>query len=260
MLRLNAVLPCLLWVSLAGCGSNPEPDAEEVGALRGGHEATLTGQQSLGLSDELFDFDPTLDPSKSVTVNAEAVRARATTQIPCATVALSGNTVTVTAPAAGCTTASGITFSGSLSASLAQSGTTLTVTVTFTNVVVNSTTLGGTLTLVTTDGSTFQTTFALTRNGTAVSGNLTAVGAPGQITTSGTLSSGSTSALFTTVVWKKGDCYPSAGTVAVTAGRVTTTYTFTTTTPTTGTVSTGRGRTSQLPAYGKCPAGSDGGR
>jgi hypothetical protein len=81
-------------------------------------------------------------------------------------------------------------------------------------------------------------------------------GTTSKITTSGTLTSGAKSVTFTNIVWVKGDCYPSAGTLSVTQNRVTTTYTFTSSTPTTGTVTTGRGKSAQLPVYGSCPAGA----
>jgi len=233
-------------------------DTEEASALRGGHDANQAQQQTLALADELFDFDPTLDPTKTAQQNADAVFARATTQLPCAMVMLSGTTLTVSASTP-CATPNGVSFSGSLTAAITKTGSQLTVTMTWSNVVVGDTTINGTTTLVTSNGSTFQVTYALMKNGTAVSGMVTAVGAPGQITVDGTLVSGSTSAAMTAVRWKKGDCYPSSGSIAVTQGRLTTTYTFTSTTPSTGLVSTGRGRTAQLPAYGSCPKATDAG-
>jgi hypothetical protein len=253
--RSMAVVMCAL---VAGCGTGVD-DAGEMDGIRGGHDATLTQQQTLGLADELFDFDPTLDPSKTAEANAMAVATRATSRIPCAMVTLSGTTVTITAPAAGCAVANGVTFSGTLAVGITKSGSSLTVTMTFTNFMLSGSAVTGTMTLVTSDGSTFQVAYALTRSGKTVTGMLTAVGAPGQISTSGTMTSGTTTATLTGVVWKKADCYPSAGSISVTQGRVTTSYTFTATTPSTGTVSTGRGRMTQLPAYGSCP-NADGGR
>jgi hypothetical protein len=252
----NALLPMLV-VLVWSCGGM-DPSGDEGAALRGGHDANQAQQQTLALADELFDFDPTLDPTKTAQQNADAMYARATVQLPCAMVMLSSSTLTVTA-ATPCTTPNGVTFSGSFTAAVAKSGGTLTITLTYSNVVVGETTLNGTATLTTTNGSTFQVTYALTKNGTQVSGTLTAAGAPGQITVDGMLTSGSTSATLTGVLWKKGDCYPSAGSIAVTQGRLTTTYTFTASTPSTGTVTLARGRTAQLPAYGSCPKKTDGG-
>jgi hypothetical protein len=220
----------------------------------------LTQQQTLAVADELFDFDPTLDPTLTPAANAQAIATRATTRLPCASVSISGSTVTVTAPSTGCTTQSGVTFSGTVTAAVSKTGASLTVSLTFTNFVLGGTSVAGTLTLVTSDGSTFSVTYALTRNGKAVSGLLTAVGSPGQISTSGTIDNGSTTAVLTNVVWKKGDCYPSSGSIAVTVGKLTTTYTFTSSTPSTGTVTTGRGKPAQLPAYGSCPPGADAGK
>jgi hypothetical protein len=249
-------LAALLAVLLISCG--PSDDPEETSALRSGNDANQTQQQTLALADELFDFDPTLDPTRTALENAEAVSTRARAQLPCAMVSLSGTTLTVNAATA-CTTPNGVTFSGSFTAAISKTGSSLTVTLTFTSVVIGSTTVDGTTTLVTSNGSTFQVTYALTKAGTAVSGTLTAVGAPGQITVDGTLVSGSNTVTMTGVLWKKGACYPSAGSISVTQGRVVTTYTFSSSTPSTGTVTTGRGRTAQLPAYGSCPKGSDAG-
>lgn len=244
-------------VGLCGCGAAGGTTGDEVTALSGGHDATLAQQESLSVADQLFNFDPTLDPTKSASANAAAIQSRAMTTMPCATVSLSGTTVTVTAAAPGCTGTNGVTFSGTIAATVSESGSTLTVTLVLTNVVFDGNATSGTITLVTTTGTTFQVTFATTRNSKSVSGMLTAVGATGQITTTGSLVNGSTTAALTNVLWKKGDCYPSGGSIAVTVGKITTTYTFSSTTPTTGTVTTGRGSSAQLPTYGSCPAGAD---
>lgn len=252
----TALIVSLVISALSACGGME--DTEEASALRGGHDANQAQQQSLALADELFDFDPTLDPTKTAQQNADAVYTRATTQLPCAMVMQSGTTLTVTASTP-CTSPNGVTFSGSFTAAIVKSGNELTVTLSWSNVVIGDTTLNGTTTLVTSNGSTFQVTYALMKNGASVSGTITAVGAPGQITVDGTLANGTTNATMTGVLWKKGDCYPSAGSITVTQGRVTTTYTFSSATASTGTVSTGRGRTAQLPAYGSCPKGADAG-
>lgn len=251
----HALSRALLTLSLliGACGGAEDMTADEATALGQGHEATATQQDTLAVADELFDFDPTIDPTKSAAENAQAIAARAMARIPCATVALDRTTLTLSAPSSGCTVANGVTLAGQLTATVSKGGSTITVILQFTEFVLNGKTTSGTMTLVTTDGSTFQVDYRLTRNGTSVSGTLNVVGAPGQLTAAGTLSYGSTTAVLTGIVWKRGDCYPSAGTVAVTVGRATTTYTFTATTPTTGEVSMGRGRTAELPSYGTCP-------
>lgn len=256
---MNKVPLLVLVCAIVGCGgSDVTPD--ELAGLSGGHEATLTQQHTLAMADELFDFDPTLDPTKTADQNALAISTRATSRMPCATVTLTGTTVTVTAPSTGCTVGNGVAFSGTVAATVTKTGSSLTIKLEFTNFVLSGNAVSGTITLVTSDGTTFQVTYALTRSTKSVSGTLTAVGAPGQITTSGTIDNGSVTATLTNVLWKKGDCYPSSGSLSVAQGRVTTTYTFTSTTPMTGTVSTGKNRTAQLPAYGACPPGADAGK
>jgi hypothetical protein len=244
-------------VGLCGCGASGGATSDELAALTGGHDATLAQQQSLAVADQLFNFDPTLDPTQSASANAAAIQTRAMTTMPCATVSLSGTTVTVTAAAPGCTGTNGVTFSGTIAATVTSASGTLTVTLVLTNVVFDGNATSGTITFVTTNGTTFQVTFATTRNSKTVSGTLTAVGATGQITTSGNVVNGSTSAVLTNVLWKKGDCYPSSGTIAVTVGKLTTTYAFSASTPSTGTVTTARGASMQLPTYGSCPSGAD---
>ncbi|MDX2011568.1 MAG: hypothetical protein SFW67_15315 [Myxococcaceae bacterium] len=247
----------MLLVLVVACGSPPA--AEETDGLRRGQDATLTQQQTLAAADAMFDFDPTLDPTKTAQQNAAAIAARTMSSLPCAMVSASGTTVTVVA--SNCSGENGVTLSGTITASVVKtdSPATLTVTLTFTNVVLNGSAVSGTMSMTTSNGTTFQVTYDLTRANETVTGMLTAVGAPGQITTSGTIVNGGTSALLTSVVWKKGDCYPSNGTLAVTVGRVTTTYTFSSSTPSTGVVTTARGAKLQLPAYGSCPS-QDGGR
>ncbi len=244
-------------VGLCACGGSGALTGDEVTAVSGGHDATLAQQQSLAVADQLFNFDPTLDPTQSASANAAAIQTRAMTTMPCATVSLSGTTVTVTAAAPGCTGTNGVTFSGTIAATVTSSNGTLTVTLVLTSVVFDGNSTSGTITFATTNGTSFQVTFAMMRNSKSVSGTLTAVGASGQITTSGNVINGSTSAVLTNVVWKKGDCYPSSGSIAVTVGKLTTTYTFSATTPSTGTVTTARGVSAQLPTYGSCPSGGD---
>jgi hypothetical protein len=257
-LNLKSLLCVALWALACG-GAGSDDDALESAGLKGGHDTTLTSQQTLGLADQLFDFDPTLDVSKSAELNAQAIRTRAQTTMACATVMLSGTTVTVSAPPPGCTGANGVAFSGTVSVAVTRATSSLTLGLTFTSVVLGSAQVSGTMTMVTSNNTTFQVTYALTDSGKSVSGNVTATGAPGQLTITGTLNSEPTAVTFTSVVWKKGDCYPSAGTASVSQGRVTTAYTFSSSTPATGLVTTGRGRSVALPAYGSCPA-PDGGR
>jgi hypothetical protein len=251
MKRMGLVALC---VAVGGCGGTSLTPAESDSL-----DATVSHQQSLAISDELFNYDPTLNPAVSAEANAQAIASRAMTTMPCASVTLSGATVTVTAPSTGCSVADGVTFSGTVTATVSESGSDLTVVLTFTDFVLSGNAVSGTLTFVTMDGFTLQITCALVRNGKPLSGTLTAVGAPGQITTSGALTHGAATVTLTAVVWQKGQCYPGAGTISLQEGKVTTVYTFDSATATTGVLTDERGKTVQLPAYGSCPGSPDAG-
>ena len=248
---------CLCSI-LAACGGTSSDDIEGVSS---GHDATLAQQDPLAFADELFAFDPTLDPTRTVPENVAAIVSRAQSTLgSCVTITATTDTVNISTPTGGCTTASGLSFTGSFSLAVSKSGSALTVALSWLNVELQGTSYSGTTTFVTSTGSTFSVTFALTRGGKSVSGTLTVTGSPGQITSSGSLVNGATTAVFTNVIWQQGECYPDSGTLAITVGRVTTTYSFTASTPTTGTVTSARGGTLQLPAYGSCPPSTDGGK
>ena len=265
-----APLAALAALSLS-CGGRLGLDAltpDERDVFDRGHESHQGVQQALALSDSLFQFDPTLDATKTAAENAAAIQAQATFELNgCGSVTLGGSTVTVSFGAApGCTLRNGVQASGSASLSVTKATTTTTVALTFTNLVVNGTDLGGTASFGTTNGSTFTVTANLTSKGNSVTANLTITGAPGSTTIDGTASSvqaGKTSSLtFTQVVWSQGDCYPKAGSLKVTRGLVNQTITFLATTPATGSATLTWGRTTstvQLPAYGNCPPASAGG-
>jgi hypothetical protein len=236
--------------------------AEERGAYDRGSDSHLTAQHLLGLADSLFSFDPTLDPSKTAEQNAAAIQAQATSQLAgCGKVTLNGTTVVVDFGAPpGCTLASGTKASGSISLAVTAAGASLTVTATFTTLVVNGKDLSGTATFATTNGTAFTVTLSLTSAGTTHASNLTVAGAGGSMTVDGTVSAKTgdvtLTLTFTKVVWVAGQCYPSSGTLRVSSGVLTETITFGAATPTTGQVQVTilkKTVTAQLPAYGSCP-------
>jgi hypothetical protein len=256
-------LAFLLLISMCGCAlrDSNDFDAEERDAFDRGGDAHLASQTALQISDELFNFDPTIDVTKSSMENAMAIRATADA-LGCGTVLLDAAMVLVDFGAApGCTLKNGTQVSGTASlAVLGQSGT-ITVSVSFFDVVVNGVDLTGSAEFTTTTGNTFTVTFNLMSKGAKVMGTVMVVGAPGNMTIDGMVTQqkgggAATSATFTGVQWKKGDCYPSSGALAISRGRVSQTATFSATTPSTGKVEVKVGTkttTVTLPAYGTCP-------
>lgn len=268
--RLALAIPLVLAVACSSSDSDPASSdtalvADEKDAFDHGASSTLDAERALLAADSFFDFDPTLDPTKSAEANAQAVAAHV--DAACAKATVTGATVTIDF-GTGCTLTSGLVVSGKATVALSSAAGTLTATVTFESFAVEGTAVSGTATFATKDGSTFVVTLALTSGANAVSGKLDVVGAKGSFTTSGTLDAtktGLTSKLtLTSLLYVMGNCYPSGGTVAVTKGKVTIAYGFTASTPSTGqvTVTTGKKQTTEtLPAYGSCPGtGSSWGR
>lgn len=250
----------------AGGGDTLDPD-ERALVDRGGADH-MSAQDLLSFGDGLLGFDPVIDPSKSATENATLIEAQIKTQAnACGTVTVNGATVNADFGAVpGCTFQSGVAVSGSASLGVASASGTVTVSATFTNLVVNGKDLIGSATFTTTNGSSFTVKANLTSGGKTLTADLTVVGSATGMTIGGTLSTkkGDTASnlTFSAVLWRKADCYPSAGSVAVKSGLLSETITFTATTPTTGIAQVVIGRkttTMTLPAYGACPPGRDAG-
>lgn len=259
------VLPALAVSLAAACGPrNPldELTGEERDAFERGTSSHMVVQQALDVSDTMFDFDPTLDVTRTAAENAGLIQAHATSQLGgCGTVSLNNAAVTVAfGQSPGCTLPSGKVVTGSISLGVSKQNATLSVMVTFSSLAVDGKDLTGTLAFSTTNNTTFDLVANLSSGSTTMNAKLTVVGATGSITADGTVTStrsaGTTTLTFTQVYWKKGDCYPSDGSVKVAKGQVTQTYSFTSSTPTTGMVDLSLGRKSvqvALPAYGSCP-------
>lgn len=276
--------PGVLVSVLIGCGGAGNPDAginpdeltrEERDLADRGGESSNTSQQLTVLADSLFDFDPTIDPSRTAAENAAAIEARVRTnlgdvdggvpadggQLGCGSVSLSGSTVTVAfGSPPGCTLHNGVVVSGTVAVAVSKVASTITLRLTLTQVVSNGVPLAGTATFTTTTGSTFSIDANLTSGTTTWTlTNLTATGGTGTTTLNGSvaISGGdtSTTTTFSNLTWKAGDCYPNGGTVTSKKGLVSTVITFEATTPTTGLVKVTVGRktsTVALPAYGQC--------
>lgn len=260
--RVVGVVSVALLASL-GSGCREEGAAEELDTAMfdRGASSSVEVLEALAVSDALFAFDPTLDPSASAEANAMAIASHVEGH-GCASAEVSGSSVTVTF-ASGCTLRVGLTASGSVSAEIARSATGLEVGLDFDALVVGSHTLEGTATFTTTNGSTLDVQLALVSGAGSASADLTVLGSAGAMqidgTTTGSRDGATTSLAFTAVVWRTGDCYPSAGSMTVASGRVMQTVAFTSATPSTGTVTITQGRVSReatLPSYGTCPMGA----
>jgi hypothetical protein len=239
-------------------------DADERGLYDHGSDTSVSSQTSLQLADSLFEFDPTIDPTKTAAQNAAAIQTQAKLQLgTCGTVSLSGTTVTVAFGAApGCTLVNGTVASGSATLAVSASGSTTTIAMTFTSLVVNGKDLNGNLSFATTTGTTFAVTGSLTSSMNTATFDLTVTGTATAMTIDGTSSAmksgatASTTLTFTAVKLIHKDCYPSSGSIKLSKGLLNETLTFLSTTPTTGQAQLKVGlktSTVTLPAYGKCP-------
>lgn len=257
----------LLVAGLSACGggggsSGPISAGARSAATRGGDGANVA-VATLALSDALFHFDPTLDPSKTADQNAQAIDTQITGELSgCGSVSTSGTDVTVDfGSPPGCTLTGGLTVSGSLTASVATASG-LMVALSLTDVVVNGTALGGTVNLQTGDGTAFTISADITTSTEEVVVYLQTSVSGGVVTFTGTLNVTPTSGTAVTVLvhsltWKPGECYPDGGTVQVAKGKVSAIVTFDAKTPTTGNVTVSEGRaqsTMALPAHGSCPS------
>lgn len=260
MLVLLALAPAL---SLAGCPAEEPADMVDMTSFDRGSSGSVEVLHALAVSDAMFAFDPTLDPSMSAEANAMAVRDHVTTTLDgCASAEVAGSAVTVTF-ASGCVLRTGLTASGSVTVALTRTDASLTAAVTFDALVVGDGALDGSAVFVTSNGSTFAVDATLTSGSGMLDADLTVVGMAMAMEVDGTATitreGTSTMLSFSNVVWRLGDCYPSAGTMTVGTGRVSQTVTFTAATPATGTVTVMQGRASReatLPTYGTCPMGA----
>lgn len=252
-------------VLLASCGPKSPFDeltGEEKDAFERGTASHVSIQQALTLSDQLFDFDPTLDVARTANENAGLIQAKASASLNgCGTVSLNNAAVTVNfGQSPGCTLPTGMQVSGVVSIGVSKQAATLSVTVTFNNLTVDGADLTGSAGFSTTNGTSFTVIVNLSSGSNTMNANVTVVGSPGAITLDGTATAtrtaSTTTLTFTGVVWNQGECYPHSGSVLVKKGRTEQTYTFTSSTPTTGNVDLNTGRKTvqvPLPAYGNCP-------
>ena len=273
---MRSLIALVVATLVSGCGGRgtPEPDAgsdalsgEERSVADRGGESSNASQQLTVLANSLFDFDPTIDAARTAAENAAALETNVRTNlgsadggVGCGTVSLSGTTVTVAfGPPPGCTLRNGEKISGTVAVGVTKTGSTITLSLTMTQIVANGVPLSGMATFSTTNGSTF------TINGSVTSGattwtftNLTATGATGTTTINGTVAitgDSNTSMTYANLTWRLGDCYPNGGSVTSKKGLITTVITFDTNTPATGLVTVTVGRKSSrvpLPVYGSC--------
>lgn len=248
-------------VLLSSCreerGGDPEVDRD---MLADGSNGSLAIEQTLAISDDLLAFDPVLDGSMSADANAIAIEANARASLgACGAVSRSGTSITVDF-ASGCTLPSGLTASGSVTVAIAVASGTATATITFVDLVAGAYTIDGTASFATTNGTSYDVTIDVTSGGREVLADLTIRAMPGSFTASGSATivhGGATwSMTITGLVWVRGDCYPSAGSITIGSAALAQTLTFTAATASSGQVMVTQGRrttTEQLPAYGECP-------
>lgn len=276
MLHRRVCLVVALSALALACGSKtPGPmngtdggdaglTAEQSAAFDTASGSSSVNEEVTRLANNLFDFDPTLDPKKTPSQNASAIgsNTRANLGKSCGKVSLKGTGVTVDFGAPpGCTLTNGDAISGTVNVAVSLAGGTTTVDLTLTQVIYDDVPLSGTASFATTNGSTFTVKSSLTSSSKSDSADLTVTGAAGSFSISGTASvtdAGTSSAItFDGVTVTKGQCYATAGSIGVQQGSVTETLTFDASTPTTGKVSVQIGKvmtTLTLPPYGSCPS------
>jgi hypothetical protein len=235
---------------------------DELAAFNAGAPGALGVITLAEAAETMFALSGTIDPAQSDVQNAQLVQTHAQANlVACGNVALSGNTVTANFGAPpGCHLTSGGTISGTIAVAVTKTGTNVNISLMFTAVVINTQTLSGGVTFVTTDGAGFSITGSFTVNGTKFAPGITLTGAAGAVTIDGSLSitgTSTTSLTFTAVEWKSGDCYPDAGALSVDKSAVSVTVTFSASTPSTGAVEVTVGKKTSaqtLPTYGNCGA------
>jgi hypothetical protein len=219
----------------------------------------VTTEAALEVADDLLGFDPVLDRTHTADQNAMAIEAHAMGALTgCGTVTRTLAMLTVDF-GTGCTTPSGHVVSGSIGIGVVARGAEAGATLTFTSFTIDGAGLSGTLG-VTTTSTALQIDVALTSGSDSIAGTATIGATTGSFTLDATLTT--TRATTTTnlavagLVWNRGDCYPSGGTVTSTTGRLVQSITFTAATAMSGTVTVHEGALSAsktLPAYGDCP-------
>jgi len=269
-----------LALVLLACSQNNSSPPVDSGTDASGFDSAEQAAYALGaatvpallqvasVADSFFQFDPTLDPTQTDSANTGLIRAHLAQNlgttgdggVACGTLSVSGTTLTASfGPLPGCTLKNGVVLSGTFAVTVTKSGSSLTVTFTFTSATVDGTALSGTASFTTSDGMTLTVNANVTVGTTTIStNNLTVVGGNGAITLSGFVTNtgdANTTLQLSSVVWSSGACYPSAGTLTITKGVLSETVTFNAATATTGVVAVTIVQlmvSATLPPYGKC--------
>lgn len=257
---LDAALDAAIRMDAQLDSAIPDSGIDHEPSAREGADALVTLQLGVALADSLFDFDATIDPAATAADNAAAIGTNVRANLGgCGSAVVSAMSVSVDFGAApGCSLATGVAASGTVAVAVSRSAATTVVAVDLSRVTVQGRDLAGTLTFTTTDGRSFMAT----ATGGTATGLLTVAGGAGTFTVDGTLTVGAsttpTGVTFMAVVWHRGDCYPSGGSVRITHGFLMQTLAFTASTAATGTCErtvVGRTTSYMLPAYGACPPG-----
>lgn len=257
--RLFWLSIALLSVPLAACRQDAT-GAVDGDAYGRASSALVTTEAALEVSDDVLGFDPVLDRLHTADQNAMAVETHAHDSLTgCGTVTRTGTTITIDFGTAGCTTPSGHVVTGSIAVTIGAMSLEATASFAFTNVTIDGSPLGGTL-VFTTMANRLSVAIALTSGTSSVSGNATVNATTGAFSLDASLTA-TRSAVTTSIgiaglVWTRGDCYPGAGTVTATTGRLVQSITFTSASAMGGVVSVSEGpltSTETLPAYGDCP-------
>ena len=254
-----SVVTFLMSIALTSCREENAAGVDSA-AYQRASSTIVTTEAALQVSDDILGFDPVLDRLHTADQNAMAVEMHARDSlVGCGTVSRSGTTITIDFGATPCATPSGHLVTGSIELTIAARTAEAAATLTFTSVTIDGTALSGTLGFTTTvTGLTVDV--ALTGGTSSIAGSATIGATAGAFALDANLTSmrsGATTMITVSgLVWARGDCYPSAGTVSATTGRLVQSITFSSTTAMSGVVTVTEGRLTSsetLPAYGDCP-------
>lgn len=275
-LRIAAAAFAVLLSNCSGNEGDTVDPTTEVSSMTHAGAAPNTANDAKTISELFVQEDPTLSVAASATQNAQSIETQVTNAVqaacPGANIQLSGATVTANFGAS-CTVGTQV-LSGTVSASVTAPAQQVQVLFTFTSFSLNGISLSGTLTALTSNGTSFTLNSNLTEGSDTLQLNaatITLDSGGGGFALNGaatltTTSPATTQALtFSSVHHGSGACYPDSGSIQISKNAttrnkksvlVTETVTFSSSTPTTGQVtlqlSGSPASMTTLPAHGSC--------
>jgi len=267
---MRSALVMRVWMSvialgaLGGCDAGDAPAAApDLEAAREGAEALVDVGLATALAASYFDFGVTFDLALTAEQLASAAGATVERNLAgCGRVTVTGQEVWVDfGRSPGCALATRVEVTGSVRAQVSklccfQGAGFVMVSLPLDGVTVDGRALAGTYTIRTPD----PVRIAVASAGTGMEGIVDVVGSAETLALSGRFTTARTAPAtmleLRGLVWRRGDCYPGTGTIALERGASTQTLALTEATVTTGIAMLTVGDATSdiaLPAYGACP-------